>query len=231
MSTIDLNLSRKVDITCRANDSLKFSIGATDEEGNALDITTDQFHFFTIYDNQKEPVMILGSTRFVNFEKNVVINNFTRNLSDDELTFMQKNAYALQKLLNSSRIITGSAYNDSYHPMLIVEDNSERGTVETSEKIFLTEQLIFNRPTVSDPANVTNSSTVALNYDVTKKAFFINVDAASFTLPPNRYLYDLKSASQLFTPIDQYEGVEIIEKSVFESSTTLIYGSFTVKKD
>ena len=97
--------------------------------------------------------------------------------------------------------------------------------------MFLTESLIFTRNTVSDPNNVTNASTVALTYSPGRKFFSINVDAASFTLPPNRYLYDLKSASQLFTPIDQYEGVEIIEKSVFESSNTLIYGSFTVKKD
>jgi hypothetical protein len=236
MSTIDLNLSRKVDITCRANDTLHFTIGATDEEGNALSFNpNDEYYFFTIYDSQKEPVMILSTTRLVHFESDIVIFNLTYGSANTQIIQMRKNAYAVQKLLNSSRIITANAFNDMYHPNSIVDPTigigSQVGSLETSEKMWFKERHQFIRSTVSDPNNLQHVSTVAINYQPDKKQFVIFVDAAAFTLPPNRYLYDLKSASQLFTPIDQYEGVEMIEESVFESSNTLIYGSFTVKKD
>tara|TARA_R100000988_G_C3968148_1_gene150010 strand:- start:103 stop:813 length:711 start_codon:yes stop_codon:yes gene_type:complete len=236
MAIINLDLSRKVDINCRANDNFDLHIGATDEEGNALNIAEDQHFYMTIYDSQKEPVMIFSSIRTVNQEKDAVIYNFSYSITEENILLYQKRAYALQKLINSNRIIAATAYNDSYHPLLVIAPDNEvnnRGSLETSEKLFFTELIKFTRSTVTDPTNQYNVSIPAITYDPDKKKFIINVDAASFNLPPNRYLYDLKTASQLFCPwgfINNFAHY-FVEQSVYESSTTLIHGSITVKKD
>ncbi len=96
MSTINLDLSQKVDIPCRENETFFLTIGATDEDGNALAFpnsnygTDDQHYFMTIYDSQKEPVMIFSSTRNATAERDVDIWMFSHTLSLDVRIEQQK---------------------------------------------------------------------------------------------------------------------------------------------
>tara|TARA_R100000734_G_scaffold9235_1_gene7056 strand:+ start:2472 stop:3176 length:705 start_codon:yes stop_codon:yes gene_type:complete len=234
MSTINLDLSQKVDITCREGDDLFLVIGATDENGGPLEVSLDTVHLFTIRDLKKEPIKIMSGEQRIHSDMTDLVANFNQAgeatpLADDYV----KRAFAIQKIINS-REINATAFSDKYHPRRTQQFNSLIGganapfnvrTKETADKIWFSQNPNFEM----DGTQATYSA--PFFYNSTLSQFQLHLDSVGFDLPVGKYKYDIKILAGLYCPTDNETNEPIVEKAVYESVTTLIFGTLDVKKD
>jgi len=238
MSTINLDLSQKIDISCREGDDFSFDIGAEDENGNPLenlliknDFTND-IVLFCIRNLKKEPVKIFTNDFRAQKDMSDRARGFNSNTSTQEVNDnYEKRGVAIQKVLNS-REINAIAFTDLYHPLRTQPLNSSVGglfqeysvrTKESADKIWFTIRHLF----IHDGFGLQPS----IQYNQQTNILSIFADSVAFNLPFGKYKYDIKILSGLYCPTNINTGAPIIEKSVFESVTTLIHGSLDVKKD
>jgi hypothetical protein len=240
MSTINLDLSQKVDITCREGDDLFLLIGATDENGGPLAVTFDPNTFydtvylFTIKDLKKEPIKIMCNEIRIHSDMTDLVAGFNQaGAATFQADDYEKRAFAIQKIINSKEI-NATAFSDKYHPRRTQQFNSLIGganapydvrTKETADKIWFSQNPLFN-------ANGSlETYTTAFFYDATISAFQLTLDSVGFDLPVGKYKYDIKILTGLYCPTDNETNEPIVEEAIYESVTTLIFGTLDVKKD
>ena len=78
MSTINLDLSQKVDVSCREGDDFDYFIGATNEDGGALDVSSDTIFLFTIKDLKNEPIKIMSNEKRVHSDMTDLVSGFNK---------------------------------------------------------------------------------------------------------------------------------------------------------
>jgi len=241
MATINLNLSQKVDIICREKDDFNLIIGATDENGNALsgDFYNDDVVLFVVRNSKNEPVKILSTNLKAHSDMTDLVYGFNAfNPTQDVINDYEKRAVAIQKTIGS-REINATAFSDLYHPKLTQQFNSTIGGADalfntrTSEK---TDKIWFTLNPAFSYFGIGSSETIVthipcITYNEVEKQFQIICDSVTFDLPLGKYKYDIKQLSGLYCPTNVNTNEPIIDKSIFESVTTLIYGSLDVKKD
>lgn len=237
MSTINLDLSQKVDLICREGDDFFLNIGAQNENGSAIEIHDDSILLFTIKDLKNIPIKLFATTRKASSNMDDLVRGFNSSVVTEEIKKnYEKRAVALQKIINS-REINATAYSDIYHPLLKQESNSLIGglnqpydvyTRETSDKIWFSSNPNFSE----NPGNLNDYALdVSITYDVSKKIITLNCDAVTFDLPFGKYRYDIKLISGLYCPLSVTNNEPVIEEAIYESVTTLIFGTLDVKKD
>lgn len=233
MSTINLDLSQKVDVSCREGDDFDYFIGATNEDGGALDVSSDTIFLFTIKDLKNEPIKIMSNEKRVHSDMTDLVSGFNQlGLATFEADDYEKRAFAIQKVIDS-REINATAFSDKYHPKRTQRLNSliggvnqlfDTSTKETADKMWFTMSPFF------DSSNELLFYQPPFFYSEDEKILKLQLDSVSFDLPVGKYKYDIKMLSGLYCPRDN-ENLPIIEKAVFESVITLIFGSLNVKKD
>jgi hypothetical protein len=213
MSKINLDISQKIDIDYRAGDTFSLSMSITNEDGSpySFDLSgssvSDDYLFFTIYDNKKQPIIVLSSNNNASFG---LISNTTSNI----LTTQDSLAIALQNLLGSKRTFKHTSHFNPYYPLNYTQPTAE----ELKNSMAITPNKILE----GDVSNYFNAEAIQL---LENGGVVIQVDAPNFILPLGKYDYDLKIASS----IENYS--ETNRTGNFTSSRTWMYGSFTVKKD
>ena len=234
MSTINLDLSQKVDITCREGDDLFLLIGATNENGGPLEVTLDTVHLFTIRNLKKEPIKIMSGEQRVHSDMTDLVANFNEaGAATIQAADYEKRAFAIQKIINS-REINATAFSDKYHPRRTQQFNSLIGganatysvrTKETADKIWFSQNPHFEM----DGTQATYST--PFFYDSAVSAFRLTLDSVGFDLPVGKYKYDIKILAGLYCPTDNETNEPIVEEAIYESVTTVIFGTLDVKKD
>lgn len=233
MSTINLDLSQKVDLTCRQGDDFIFNIGATNEDGSALDFTgSGAFILMTIKDIKNNPIQLFSTEIRAHSDMNDLVYGFNHSILNLLTRFeYEKRAVAIQKITNS-REINATAFTDIYHPKLTQQFNSLIGgfnapfnvyTREHADKIWFSMNPSF--------ANTTYTHTPVISYDDIAKKIAVTCDSVTFNLPLGKYKYDIKLISDLYCPVIFDTNQPIIEEAVYQSVTTIIFGSLDVKKD